>query len=261
MHDCVKLSVAARIKSFITQDIAPFAVQMEQPVILHYPLRDPSVPEGVVRVADLVLSLHADTQQQPVICDVVSCATREGASLDDPSRPLKDAARLKRAKYSKYAIPPHVFFPLPFGRTNVLSEEILEFCDFASRHFPTHTDVARKLRATFSRAISVGVARTTNLAFRRLQLSVAARVGISGISSFALRTPFSPAPLRRPFPKPPLLSLQTESRMRAQLAAVLQVAVTTCSSLRCSMVRAVLCVRMATCPLRTRGSVCPLIFV
>jgi phytoene dehydrogenase-like protein len=137
-------------------------------------------------------------------------------------RPLKEAARLKRLKYAKYAIPPQVFFPLPFGRTNVLSEEILDFCEFTSRHFPSHTDVARKLRATFSRAITVGVARTTNLAFRRLQLSVAARVGVSGISSLALRNPFSLAPLRRSFPKSPLLSLQTESRLRAQLATVLR---------------------------------------
>jgi len=69
---------------------------------------------------------------------------------------------------------------------------------------------------------TVGVARTTNLAFRRLQLSVAARVGVSGISSLALRNPFSLAPLRRSLPKSPLLSLQTESRLRAQLATVLR---------------------------------------
>ena len=221
MHDCVKYAVAARIKSFLTQDIAPFAVLLEQPVISHYPLRDASVPEGVARVADLVLSLHAETQQQPVICDLVSCSTREGASFDDPLRPLKDAARLKRGKYAKYAIPPHVFFPLPFGRTNVLSEEVLDFCDFTSRHFPEHSDVSRKLRATFSRAISVGVARTTNLAFRRLQLSVAARVGVSGVSALALRNPFSPEPLRRFFPKSPLPSLQMETHLRARLASVL----------------------------------------
>jgi len=222
MHDCVKFAVAARIKSLLTQEIAPFAVLVEQPVIAHYNLRHPSAPEGVARIADLVLSLHADTQQQPVICDIVSCSTREGYACDDPFKPLKDAARLKRAKYAKYAIPSQAFFPLPFGRTNVLSEEVLDFCDFTSRHFPAHSDVARKMRATFSRAISVGVARTINLAFRRLQLSVAARVGIPGISSFALRNPFSPASPRRLPPKFPSLSLQTETRFRAQLATVLR---------------------------------------
>jgi len=78
-----------------------------------------------------------------------------------------------------------------------------------------------KLRASISRAILVGVARTTNLAFRRLQLSAAACVGVPGISFFALRNPFAPAPPRRVIPKPPLLSLSTQDRLRAQLALVL----------------------------------------
>jgi hypothetical protein len=77
----------------------------------------------------------------------------------------------------------------------------------------------------FSRAISVGVARTTNLAIRRLQLGAAARVGVPDVSSIALREPFAPASPRRSIPKSPLLSLQTEQRMRAQLAVVLQAAV------------------------------------
>ena len=222
MHDCVKFAVSARIKSLLSQDLAPFAVLVEQPVLAHYKLRDQSAPEGVARVADLVLSLHAEAQQQPVICDIVSCSTREGHISDDPLKPLKEAARLKRAKYAKYDIPSQAFFPLPFGRTNVLSEEVLDFCDFISRHFPAHTDVARKLRASFSRAICAGVARTTNLAFRRLQLSVAARVGVPGVSSLALRDPFLPVSPRRVLPKPPSLSLQSEARLRARLATVLR---------------------------------------
>ncbi len=134
----------------------------------------------------------------------------------------------------------------------MLSEEVLEFCNFISKHFPTHTDVSRKLRASFSHAISFGVARTTNLAFRRLQLSAAARVGIPGISSLALRNPFSPASPRRLLPKSPSLFLQTEARLRAQLAAVLGGSEDFVDLRRSSVLR-VRCVMLSIGLLRTRG--------
>ena len=49
----------------------------------------------------------------------------------------------------------------------------------------------------------------------------AVKVGVPGISSLALRNPFVTAFPRRLLPKPPLLSLSTEDRLRAQLVTVL----------------------------------------
>ena len=83
------------------------------------------------------------------------------------------------------------------------------------------SDVDRKLRATFSRSICVGAARTFNLAVRRLQISAAARVGVPAISAFALQS--SRVPARRcALPKSPLPLIQNESNMRARLAVVLR---------------------------------------
>ena len=45
-------------------------MQVELPVRLHYLLRDPLLPEGVERIADLVVSLHGDLQQESLICDI-----------------------------------------------------------------------------------------------------------------------------------------------------------------------------------------------
>jgi hypothetical protein len=87
----------------------------------------------------------------------------------------KEAALLKRAKYAKYNIGPCIL-SFAFGRTNILSQEVLDFCAYTARHFPHHIEVNPKMRASFSRAICVRVARTFNLAVRRMQLSAAARV-------------------------------------------------------------------------------------
>ncbi len=220
IHDCVKFSIAARIKSFVTPDIASMAVLVEQPVIRHYGLRDSLAPEGAPRVADLVLSLHAEAQQQPVICDIVSCHAR-GQQHGDFHAIFSEVGRLKRAKYHKYDIPDNALAVLSVGRTNVLSHDTLQFCALVARHFPALIDVARKLRASFSRAISVGVARTFNTAMRRLQLSAAARVGVPDVLPLALREPFVPPSPRRRIPKSPGLLLQSEQRLRARLAVVL----------------------------------------
>ena len=147
IHDCVKMAVAARIRSFMAPDIAPIAVLLEQPVIAHYRLRDPTKPEGSVRVADLVLSLHDEVQQHPVVCDFVSCGRAQNRT-GDFTFALRVAAMFKRGKYKKYAIADNAFFPLPFGRTNVLSQEIFDFCSLVARHFATVSDVDRKLRAS-----------------------------------------------------------------------------------------------------------------
>jgi hypothetical protein len=220
MHDCVKEAVAARIKSFMAPDIAPLAVLLEQPVIAHYKLRDPTTPEGVACVADLVLSLHAEVQQHSIVCDFVSCGRAQNRT-GDYTLELRIATLVKRRKYSKYAIADNAFFPLPFGRTNALSQEIFDFCALIARHFATVSDVDRKLRATFSRAICVGAARTFNLAVRRLQISAAARVGVRAISAFALQ-PVRAMAQRRALPKSPLPLIQNESNMCARLAVVLR---------------------------------------
>ena len=221
IHDCVKLSIAARIKSFSAPDLAPLTVLSEQPVIRYYGLRDPSAPEGTPRIADLVLSLHAEAQQQPVICDFVSCHSR-GQQHGDFSQLFEVVARGKRAVYNKYNITAdNSFWPLPFGRTNVLSSYVLQFCAFVARHFPSQIDAARKLRASFSRAISVGVARTVNTASRRLQLSTATRVGVPSVPSLWLREPFAPSSPRRSIPKSPSPPLLTEQCIRARLAVIL----------------------------------------
>ena len=225
IHDCVKEAVAARIKSFMAPEIAPMAVLLEQPVIAHYKLRDPSKAEGVVCVADLVLSLHGEVQQHPVICDFVSCGRcqhRSGSCSGDFTLALRVAALFKRGKYKKYDIADNAFFPLPFGRTNVLSQEIFDFCSLVARHFATVSDVDRKLRATFSRSICVGAARTFNLAVRRLQISAAARVGIPAISALALQPSRAPLLRRSALPKSTLLLIQNETKMRARLDMVLR---------------------------------------
>ena len=94
-------------------------MQVERPVRLHFPLRDPLVSEGVERSADLVVSLHGDLQQEPLNCDFTSCLARQqclGASFNGA---LGEASRLKVQKYHKYSIAPRSFYPLPFGRTNL----------------------------------------------------------------------------------------------------------------------------------------------
>jgi hypothetical protein len=96
----------------------------------------------------------------------------------------------KRRKYAGYLLEPEVFFPLPFSRTNALSREIFDFCEAVDKHFPDHFRVERKLRATFARAVYVGVAQHVNLAVRRMQVSVAARVKAPVISPAAILSPF-----------------------------------------------------------------------
>ena len=128
---------------------------------------------------------------------------------------------MKCEKYGKHVISRQDFFALAFGRTNILPPRVHEFCAFVARHFPTATHPDRKLRATFSRAIYSGVARTLNMAMRRLQISAAARVAVPAIPAFALRLPPVSAG-RRSFPKSPLPLIRHESYLRARLAQVLR---------------------------------------
>ena len=125
-------------------------------------------------------------------------------------------------KYGQHVIPRQCFFALAFGRTNILPPRVHEFCALVAKHFPTATHPDRKLRATFSRAIYSGVARTLNMAVRRLQISAAARVAVPAIPAFALRLlPAAPA-ARRSVPKSPLPLIQHESYLRARLAQVMR---------------------------------------
>ena len=220
MHDCVKKAVAHRLQSFSAPDIAPLVVQTEQPVRLHYPLRDASDAVGPELVADLVISLHGEVQQEPFICDFTSCLARLACREHGFNGALREAARLKVAKYHKYVIPAVSFFPLPFGRTNVLSAEIFKFCSEVGERFPRHFRVEQKLLATFSRSIYVGVAHTLNLAMRRLQLSVSALVSLSSVRSLPLLQPFAPQIRTRPLPLNPSMSALTEPLIHARLAAV-----------------------------------------
>jgi hypothetical protein len=86
---------------------------------------------------------------------------------------LNQAETQKRNAYKMYDITLHHFFPLAFGRTNILSRETLRFCDFVGNYFPKSQKVSDRLRATFSRSIASGVASTFNAAICRLQLATA----------------------------------------------------------------------------------------
>jgi ribonuclease HI len=174
IHDRVKHAIAARLRSFVTAEMAPLSVLVEQPMAAHFGTR-PTTREGDPSlVADLILLLHSDLQQTPIACDFVSCLPRQPRTRGDFTYALIAKAQEKRWKYAKHGLNSDAFFPLPFSRTNALSSEVFNFCALVDRHFPSHFHVHRKLRATFARAIYCGVAQHMNLAVRRMQLSVAA---------------------------------------------------------------------------------------
>jgi hypothetical protein len=103
-----------------------------------------------------------------------------------------------------YDITLHHFFPLAFGRTNILSRETLRFCDFVGLYFPKSLKVSDKLRATVSRSISAGVASTFNATIRRLQLATANLVAFSMIP---------PIPDARALPRTRSQSSKTYARL------------------------------------------------
>ena len=118
---------------------------------------------------------------------------------------------MKNLKYSRYAMPEGAFFPLPFGRTNVLSKEVLSFCSLVHSHFPPLEGVDRKLRATFSRAIYAGVSQSFNLGVRRLQLASTRQVPV----------PLIPLPvLMHPYERVALFEPPTGPRRSASAVAV-----------------------------------------
>jgi hypothetical protein len=223
MHDRVKEAVGQRLRSFTNPDVSSLAVLLEQPVRNHYPLRNPLAPEGVTRIADLIVSLSGDVQQQPIVCDFVTTLAHDCYPNNDFHHPLRAAALAKRSKYRTYDIPdnPPSFFPLPLGRTNVLSQEVFDFCELVDRHFPRYFRVNLKLRATFSRALCVGLSHTLNLAVRRFQMCMSSRVALPLIPPSALLHPHLPVARLRPVPRAIPFESSFPQLFNARLAAIL----------------------------------------
>jgi hypothetical protein len=219
LHDRVKYAVMERIRSFMHSDVAAFSVLQEQPMINHFGLRNAMLPEGVALRADLIVSMHSELQQEPIACDFVSCFA--SGNRDYPTV-LDFTARFKRRKYHKYNfLTENGFFPLPFGRTNVLSTEVLQFCSLIGRYMPPHMRARDKLLASFSRAIYSGVAQTFNLAVRRMQLSVTQRVPLASFPCSSLRDPYMTVPQVRNSSsrRPPFADVPLVESLAAALAA------------------------------------------
>ena len=151
----------------------------------HFPV------ETVVRVADIILLLSGLTQQDVIVTDLVSTLCQRPNAVDGFYFELKQAETQKRSTYRMYDIKLHHFFPLAFGRTNILSRETLRFCDFIGNYFPKSLKVSDRLRATFSRSIASGVASTFNATIRRLQLAAANSVAFSMIPPLSEQRRFS----------------------------------------------------------------------
>jgi hypothetical protein len=209
LHNNVKDSVAARLRSFLRPDAAQFSVLIEQPMHNHYALKNATAPPTSTVIADLIISMHADLQQTPIACDFVSCLPRQTRSFQSE---LREKARVKIRKYNAYAYPRQGFFPLPFGRTNILSQDIFDFCSRINSFLPPSLKAEQKLRATFSRSIYSGTARLFNFALRRLQIAAPQRVSDATIPFSSLLLPHRStmtrrrvAPRRNAFTQPELL--------------------------------------------------------
>ena len=186
LHNLVRDSLALRLRSFMTDGAAALSVAVEQPFRSFFALR-PSAPSNAPEgVADIVVSMPSDLQQIPIACDLISCIHRRTLS---PFDAFTAASQFKRKKYARYIFPANCFYPLPFGRTNVLSEDMLSFCARIGNFFPNNMRVVDKLRATISRSIYSGVARMLNLALRRLQLSTTRACAIAAIPHSSLLSP------------------------------------------------------------------------
>jgi ribonuclease HI len=171
MHETVKRSLAQCLRGLFNSHLAPLSVHVEAPVNRFAPLRQPNLAEGSVLKADIVLILSGTSQQDVFITDVVSALAHtpnhrgDGFYYDLTAKEL-----IKRSKYYKYLIPPGRFFPLAFGRTNVLSKDTLRFCEVVGSYFPKLLKFEAKIRASLSRGITSGVAASFNDEIRRLQL-------------------------------------------------------------------------------------------
>jgi hypothetical protein len=188
LHDNVKYAVERTIRSFMSTATAAVAVATEQPMNTLFSLRNPSASEGRALIADLVVFMHGELQQEPIACDFVSCFFQP---YGDWRTALAKPARFKTKKYSKYHFAPNSFYPLSFVRTNALSPEILRFCAHVGAFFPKPLRVQQKLRAVISRAIYAGTAQLHSTAIRRLQLAVARTRSVASIPFAAVNFPLS----------------------------------------------------------------------
>jgi hypothetical protein len=181
IHNVTKHALAQRLRSLMSSQMAAISVHVEKPVSRWCKLRPQFQVERVVRVADIIILLSGLTQQDVLVTDLVSTLCRTPNAPDGFYHELNQAETQKRLTYSMYDITLHHFFPLAFGRTNILSRETLRFCEFVGNYFPKSLKVADRLRATFSRSIASGVASTFNAAVRRLQLASGNSVALSMI--------------------------------------------------------------------------------
>ena len=181
MHNVAKHALAQRLRSLMSSQMAAISVHVEKPVSRWCKLRPQFQVESVVRVADIIILLSGLTQQDVLVTDLVSTLCRTPNATDGFYHELNQAETQKRLVYSMYDISLHHFFPLAFGRTNILSRETLRFCEFVGNYFPKSLKVADRLRATFSRSIASGVAATFNATLRRLQLASGNSVALSMI--------------------------------------------------------------------------------
>jgi hypothetical protein len=186
LHDNVKHAVERTIRSFMSTATAAVSVATEQPMNTLFSLRNPSAGEGRVLIADLVVFLHGELQQEPVACDFVSCFFQPWG---DWRMALAKPVRFKNKKYSKYRFAPNSFYPLSFARTNALSPEVLRFCAHVGSFFPKPMRVQHKLRAVISRAIYAGTAQLHSTAIRRLQLAVARARSVASVPFAAVHFP------------------------------------------------------------------------
>ena len=168
----------------INDAAAPLSVRIEDPVNFHYPLRDQSIPEGEERHADIVVALTDTAQFEIFIADVVTALPWDFNARLDWNVVLDGKAREKRAKYFKYDIPSHLFFPIPVSRTGCLSNDAFSFCSAIAARLPDTPGARDKLVATISSAAIIGAARTCNFALRRLQLASLAHASLSFVNSF-----------------------------------------------------------------------------
>jgi hypothetical protein len=181
MHNVTKHAVAQRLRSLMSSQLASISVYVEKPVNRFCKLLPHFPAENVVKQADIVVLLPRLTQQDVIVADVVSTLCRTPNANDGFYFELNQAETQKRNTYTMYDITLQHFFPLAFGRTNILSRETLRFCGFVGNYFPKSLKVADRLRATFSRSIAAGVAATFNMVLRRLQLASANAVAFSMI--------------------------------------------------------------------------------
>ena len=223
MHETVKRSLAQCLRNLFNSQLASLSVHVEAPVNRFAPLRNPEAPEGKINRADIVLVLSGSTQQDVYITDIVSALARSPNRQDGFYYDLTLKEKAKRSEYSKYLIPSQRFFPLAFGRTNILSRDTLRFCDIVGTYFPKSLKVTDKIRACFSRAITSGVAATLNDEVRRLQLAALNSVAFSMVPPAPDRCARQPPPktlLHSSAARPSALSNSSAS-LNVRLATIL----------------------------------------